>query len=423
MSSRTSVAEAQSSHSTPTPLKRKRDKHEKPIVIPPDDSSVEQTYFIDDLAMQRAVDLFTQNKWINDECVNAVLEIFNPDPSLFYVVSTHLATQKEHAEASTPRIKDAAGLPNKLVIPLHLSSMSHWALAVYDRREKRCILYDPMGSKKYLELALRMVHAFLRRNNIWEADMTIGPDPFPSMRQTDSTNCGVFVIAAALHLFQDREVSSFTPELWRDLLAAYFCTGSEMTREGTASWLANVAKPIDSDRAHGVLIERKLADVEAANTASSRVNGCVKEARLLLEMVDARIPVLEKQEEERHSLLEISLWSSRMPGGAEALLSGIVSAQKESANRQLKALPRAVKGGIRQLYVMRKHCLGTIDHCRTVASELKQRKNEILQKVMLAYLDLGSRLVALEEGEKHDVGDSPSTERTGEMSRKPGDRN
>jgi hypothetical protein len=162
MSSRVSTTESQSPQSTP--LKRKRDKA---IVIPNDGVMEEEPYFLDDQSMQRVTDLLIQDKPINDDCINRVLEISNPDPTDWYVASTHLIPPGDHYETASPKHKDFLSNPSRrLLIPLHLPSMSHWLLVTFDRKHKRCLVYDPLGSRRYIELALRTVQKFLNGHGL-----------------------------------------------------------------------------------------------------------------------------------------------------------------------------------------------------------------------------------------------------------------
>jgi hypothetical protein len=184
MSSRASTTDSQAQQSTP--LKRKR---EKPIVVPNDGALKEEPYFLDDQAMQRVVDLLTQDKWINDDCINKVLEVFNPDPVAWYVASAHLLLHGEHPETVSPKQRKLLVDPKrKLLFPLHLSNMSHWALAVFDCKRNCCLVFDPMGSKKCNELASKIVHGFLKRHGLWEGEVVMDCDLFPrSVKPTATT--------------------------------------------------------------------------------------------------------------------------------------------------------------------------------------------------------------------------------------------
>jgi hypothetical protein len=56
-----------------------------------------------------------------------------------------------------------------------------------------------------------------------------------------------------------------------------------------------------------------------------------------------------------------------------------------------------VKGGVRQLQTVRNSCARAIDNCEQVVSTLERRENDLREKVMEAYHDVTSKLVALEK--------------------------
>jgi hypothetical protein len=167
-----------------------KNDQDNPIIVPHGDLLPEVPHFLADQAMREAFNRLTHQGWINDDCINALLEAFNPDPSLWYIASTHLVKQTDNTILS--RFKDVGSLPRKLMFPLHLASLSHWTLAVFDRRDKRCIIYDPKGPSK---MAWEMVRPFLKQQNLLPRDATVDIDPFPNVPQHDDINCGVFVIA------------------------------------------------------------------------------------------------------------------------------------------------------------------------------------------------------------------------------------
>lgn len=394
MSSRASTTELQAHQTTPL-LKRKR---EKPIVITNDIPLKEEQYFLDDQAMERVADLLTREKWINDDCIDKVLEVFNPDPAVWYVASTHLVSPGDHSETGVSKHKSIlSDPPRKLMFPLHLPSMSHWTLVVYDRKQKRCLVYDPMGSMKCNELALSTVQKFLSGHGLWDGDVTIDTNPFPSMRQIDSINCGIFVIAVGLHLLHGRSVESITPRLWRELLAAYFCNKSEPPRDWVTSYLTSTTRSADGGMAEGATIERKIEDAEAVSVAVSYLAGCLEEIQILLELVEMQVSTLEKREQERNKLIEMRKWCLGMPAFADRFTKSVITARGDLTVTQLKAMPRLVRGGVRQLQVLKKSCSMAMEDFKRVSSALEQRKNDLRDEAMNAYHSFGTKLAALEK--------------------------
>lgn len=395
ISCRVSTTESQAPQTTP--LKRKRDR---PIVIPndKDDTSKEEAYFLDDQAMQRVADLLTREKWVNDDCINNVLQIFNPDPAAWYVASTHFIPTGDNSEKALSKPKDFLDdPPRKLLFPLHLPSMSHWTLVSFDRKHKRCHVYDPMGPKTCNELASSTVQKFLNSHGLWDGEVTVDTDPFPSVRQTDSINCGIFVIVVGLHLMHGRPVESITPRLWRELLAAYFCNKSEPPREWMMSYLASTVKSVVCERSQVATLERKIEDAEAVSVAASHVTACVEEIRVLLDLVDVQAAMLEKAERERSKLIEMRKWCIGMPAFADRFTKGVITARADLTVTQLKAMPKLVRGGVRQLQVLKKSCSNAIRDFEKVSSTLEQRRNDIRNEAMDAYHNFGLKLAALEK--------------------------
>lgn len=407
MSSRSSVVDPARSQTTPserhvhtTPLlKRKRERErdkphngQEPIIIHGQSATSEQLYFIDDDSMDKAFSLLVQNKWINDDCVNSLLEIFNPDPSVWLVFSTLTNTQSGLSDSRSFN-KSPSDSPEKLMIPLHLSNMHHWVLAAYDKTRRHCMVYDPKGDSKCVERTMEIVQDILRKHNSWQEDCTTGVDCFPSsMRQTDSNNCGIFVIAAALLLFNDLPIKSFTPDLWRDLLAAYFCIRDKPPRDLISKRLTSVLKSADLDRGDRTLTDNLTRKAKVITDASLRASDYADEARLLLKMADDPLQRLRKQEEDRERLLRLASWYAQKPDGASYLTDGIIAASREQEAKQLKAMPKLIKGAVGQLTALRNHCSSVIDECTIVARKLQQERDDVLKKAMSAYLDIGSKL-------------------------------
>jgi hypothetical protein len=380
-----------------TPLKRKRGG---PVIIPNDQNGTleDELYFLEDQAMKRVVDLLTGEKWVNDDCINSILEAFNPDPAAWYVASTHLIAKGDYPEAALSKHKDFLGdPPRKLLFPLHLPSMSHWTLVFFDRKHKHCQVYDPMSSKTCKELASKTVQKFLSGHGLWDGEVTIGTNPFPLMRQTDNINCGIFVIVVGLHLLHGRPVESITPKLWRGLLAAYFCNKSEPPHEWTTSYLTSIARSAECEWTQDTTIERKMKDVEAAGVTASNITACVEEIRLLLELVDVQASNLEMREQERNELIEMRKWCLGMPASADRHTKGVIMASVNLTMARLKAMPRLVRGGVRQLQVLRKSCSSAMSEYERVSSTLKQKRNDLRDGAMDAYHDFGSKLAALEK--------------------------
>jgi hypothetical protein len=82
---------------------------------------------------------------------------------------------------------------------------------------------------------------------------------------------------------------------------------------------------------------------------------------------------------------------------ADRLMRGAITAYREKTTAELRALPKMVKGGVRQLQIVRSSCARAIDDCEQVVSTLERRENNLREKVMEAYHDVTSKLAALEK--------------------------
>jgi hypothetical protein len=367
-----------------------KNDRDNPIIVPHGDPLPEAPHFLADQAMREAFNSLTHQGWINDDCINALLEAFNPDPSLWYIASTHLVKQTENTILS--RFKDVGSLPRKLMFPLHLPSTSHWTLAVFDRIGKRCIIYDPKGPSK---MAWEMVRRFLKRQNLLPRDATVDIDPFPNVRQHDDINCGVFVIATALHLLQDKAIERVTPGLWRELLASFFSTTGEQPCAWMDSRVAAAEKSTESEKAIRVAIESNLRDVKIMDATSSDFKAYTEEVRVLLSMAEAQIKVLETREQRRSKLVSTCDWFSSMPDFVDGIVRQEIFHQREDAIKELVMLPRVPSGGIKQLQTLKDSCARKVDDCDRVASNLKRRRKDLINVVMASYADIGRRLTRL----------------------------
>ena len=367
-----------------------KNDRDNPIIVPHGDPLPEVPHFLADQAMREAFNSLTQQRWINDDCINALLEAFNPDPSLWYIASTHLVKQTDNTILS--RFKDVGSLPRKLMFPVHLPSTSHWTLAVFDRRDKRCIIYDPKGPS---EMAWEMVRRFLKGQNLLPRDATVDIDPFPNVRQHDDINCGVFVIATALHLLQDKAIERVTPELWRELLASFFSTTAEQPCAWMDSRVAAAEKSTESEKAIRVAIESNLRDVKIMDATSSDFKAYTEEVRVLLSMAEAQIKVLETREQRRSKLVSMCDWFSSMPDFVDGIVRQEISHQREDAIKQLVMLPRVPLGGIKQMQTLKNSCVRKVDDCDRVASNLERRRKDLIRAVMASYADIGRRLKGL----------------------------
>jgi len=367
-----------------------RNDRDNPIIVPHSDPLPELQHFLADQAMREAFNSLTHQGWINDDCINALLEAFNPDPSLWYIASTHLVKQTDNKILS--RFKDVGSLPRKLMFPVHLPSTSHWTLAVFDRRDKRCIIYDPKGPS---EMAWEMVRRFLKRQNLLPRDATVNIDPFPNVRQHDDINCGVFVIATALHMLQDKAIERVTPGLWRELLASFFSTTGEQPCAWMDSRVAAAEKSTESEKATRVAIESSLRDVKIMDATSSDFKAYAEEIRFLLAMAEAQMKVLETREQRRSKLVSTCDWFSSMPDCVDGIVRQEIFHQREDAIKQLVMLPRVPSGGTKQLQALKDSCARQVDSCDRVASNLKRRRKDLFHVVVASYADIGRRLKGL----------------------------
>jgi hypothetical protein len=367
-----------------------KNDRDNPIIVPHGDRLPELPHFLADQAMREAFNSLTQQKWINDDCIIALLEAFNPDPSLWYIASTHLVKQTDNTILS--RFKDVGSLPRKLMFPLHLPSTSHWTLAVFDRIDKRCIIYDPKGPS---EMAWEMVRRFLKRQNLLPRDATVDIDPFPNVRQHDDINCGVFVIATALHLLQDKAIERVTPGLWRELLASFFSTTGEQPCAWMDSRVAAAEMSTESEKAIRVAMERNLRDVKIMDATSSDFKAYTEEVRLLLAMAESQMKVLETRDQRRSKLVSTCDWFSNMPDFVDGIVRQEIFHQRKDAIKQLIMLPKVPSGGIKQLQTLKDSCARKVDDCDRVASNLKRRRKDSIHVVMASYADIGRRLKRL----------------------------
>ncbi len=101
-----------------------------------------------------------------------------------------------------------------LLVPVH--QQHHWRLVVVDREKALVRMYDSFGDREQMVRTLGAVHDCLLLDKLGWAERTWCSMPEASPAQTDSYNCGPFVLWWAKEIVQEGRVAvSCPPDNWR----------------------------------------------------------------------------------------------------------------------------------------------------------------------------------------------------------------
>ncbi|KAI7722756.1 hypothetical protein KC353_g230 [Hortaea werneckii] len=289
-----------------------------------DDHSAEEPCFLDDHAIQAVFDRLSSHRFINDDCINMVLQAFNPDPTRWYMATSYLLKVGDPTGTVPSSFKDVSGLPRMLLFPLHIANAAHWALAVYDRERRHCDVFDARKDSSAAAPCWKTVESFLVKHGVLKGNATVDLDPFPSVQQTDDVNCGVYVVAVALHVLHGVTVNRISPELWRSLLASFFSKGTNPPRDSVVERLGGIAKSTVAGQQSENNIESRMGEVEETKTEELKVLSYAEQTKSLSAIVETQLRVVAKREGERQKLIDMEKWYSAMPKHGDMLIMEMV---------------------------------------------------------------------------------------------------
>ncbi|KAK1827963.1 hypothetical protein QBC39DRAFT_436769 [Podospora conica] len=155
--------------------------------------------------------------WLSGTVMNLALEAVCSPTACFAVTSDVLVptSRSENHGAYREKIRGEQAF----VLPLHLGG-NHWALAHLRCAAKVAAVYDSLESAGHRDEAQDIVQRFIGAflgDDIFEWQVTAAASP----QQGDSSSCGVFAIATAVHILFGRAVPSapYRSGLWRVLVA------------------------------------------------------------------------------------------------------------------------------------------------------------------------------------------------------------
>lgn len=120
----------------------------------------------------------TDGQMLNDECINEALSLFRPDTPCVYVADTHIISTCSANGITTTHtgIKDCH---STLVFPIHHPDVEHRSLAIVDREQGICTIYDSSSLLRPRRRAAVAVQRFIRHLKIYEERLSITTDPLP----------------------------------------------------------------------------------------------------------------------------------------------------------------------------------------------------------------------------------------------------
>lgn len=296
--------------------------------------------------------------------------------------------------ALLPAWEDVANSPKMLLFPLHITSVGHWTLVIYDRTTRTSFSFDAKGSKPAAEVSWSTVNSFLVRRGILQGQASVHLDPFPFMRQTDNIDCGIYVVVIALYTLHEKPVDRISAKLWRGLLAGFFPSRGESSHERITRHLGDFTKSTESEIAmqgRDLGLECNMIDAETISKAKFDVQSYAKQSRLLLAMIETQL----RKEELRQKLKKEKVWCSAMPEDVDRFLREIINVRKEDITHQLAKLSEQLNLYSPQLKSLKESCSAIIKECDSTTLDLEKRRQILIGMVTTNYLGLGKQLAAL----------------------------
>lgn len=352
-------------------------------------SSTPELLFLDGEAMQMVFERLVKGRWVNDDCINVLLEAFNPDPALWYIAPTQLTSRNTHEGSIYSKFRDVTTIPRKLMFPVYLPN--HWTLVALDRQTKECIVYDPAGHVYNCVEAWGKVQKFLRQQNVFLSNVKVDMEPFLKLHQRDSTNCGIYVVATAIHVLHGQPPRRVTPGLWREVLARFFSTSDDLQYSWLREHLARPEIPWES------ILEKMTEALNSLSADIIHIEACEEETLLLLTMADKQLKVLAERACQRRREAKLHKWLSTMPSGAAQSMHVVLKQRTSDTVSQLKSLPKELQGSLQQMQKLIDACGRMREDIATTISDLNQRRVSLFEEILVVHADISRRLKALKK--------------------------
>ena len=344
-----------------------------------------------DQSLQPTPDSVKHDEWTEDDCIDALLQSFNPDPSTWFIAPTLMFRVGSTVNTVLLELRVMETLPKMMLFPMRGVGASHWTLAVFDRVRAHCLVFDAGGSQSVTRQVWATVEPFLRQSEMLQGEASAELDPFPSVRRSEDIDYGIYVMIVALHKLHGKPVDRVSPRLWRSLLAGFFHSREETSQERLNRFFADVTQFTRSEMTQHVGIEQNVKDAEALDTAKRDAQLYAQEAKFLLAITESQL----QKEDRRKELAVVYKWLLMKPGNADEVVSNLVDLQQNHIVSQVEELPEIPGWCRKQLHMLKGNCSRAVVECERASLALEARRKALVEKAASRHRLLGLELVSL----------------------------
>jgi hypothetical protein len=379
-------------------LARTRSSHSEPeraveegLVVINDGDLVLVGADLPDQSLQPISDNVKHDEWTDDDCIDALLQSFNPDPSTWFIAPTLMFRVGSTVETVLHELRDMETLPKMMLFPMRGVGAAHRTLAVFDRVRAHCLVFDAGGSQSVTRQAWATVEPFLKQSGMLQEEASAELDPFPSVRRSEDIDYGIYVMIVALHKLHGKPVDRVSPRLWRSLLAGFFHSREETSQERLNRFFADVTQSTRSEMTQHVGIEQNAEDAEALDTAKQDAQLFAQEAKFLLAITESQL----QKEDRRKGLAGVYNWLLSKPENADVFVRDLVDLQSNYVVSQVETLP-VIPGWCRkQLHMLKGNCSRAAVECERASLALEARRKALVEKATSRHQLLGLELMLL----------------------------
>jgi hypothetical protein len=379
-------------------LARTRSSHSEPeraveegLVVIHDGDLVLVGADLPDQSLQPISDNVKHDEWTDDDCIDALLQSFNPDPSTWFIAPTLMFRVGSTVETVLHELRDMETLPKMMLFPMRGVGAAHRTLAVFDRVRAHCLVFDAGGSQSVTRQAWATVEPFLKQSGMLQEEASAELDPFPSVRRSENIDYGIYVMIVALHKLHGKPVDRVSPRLWRSLLAGFFHSREETSQERLNRFFADVTQSTRSEMTQHVGIEQNVEDAEALDTARRDAQLFAQEAKFLLAITESQL----QKEDQRKGLADVYKWLLSKPGNADGFVSNLVDLQSNHIVSQVETLPVIPEWCRKQLHMLKGNCSRAAIECERASLALEARSKALVEEAASRHRLLGLELMSL----------------------------
>ena len=364
---------------------------EEGLAVIHDGDLVSAGAYLPDQSLQPMPDSVKHDEWTDDDCIDALLQSFNPNPSTWFIAPTLMFRVSSTVDTVLLELRDMETLPEMMLFPMRGVGAAHWTLAVFDCVRAHCLVFDAGGSQSVTRQAWATVEPFLRQSGMLQGEASAELDPFPSVRRSEDIDHGIYVMIVALHKLHDKPVDRVSPRLWRILLAGFFHSREETSQERLNKFFADFTQPTRSETIQPVGIEQNVEDAERLDTAKRDAQLFAQEVEFLLAITETQL----QKEDRREGLADVYKWLLSKPEDADEFVSNLVDFQSNHIVSQVETLPVIPDWCRKQLHILKGNCSRAAVECERASFALEARRKALAEKAASRYRPLGLKVKSL----------------------------